>query len=171
MSQLKGTTLLSATSSFIGIVKNRVKESAIVVLAVVVLGVSIGSYYKSTTIIKLESQNTSLISNNAKLESDIKKVEKINSDNLIEISKLKASLEASNNVIINNTQKVKEEEKRYAQLQKKVQEKIEAIDRHYRALEPSKENEQRRAIEISLERSRGVWLLYCNAVPEAQECK
>lgn len=66
---------------------------------------------------------------------------------------------------------VKEDKKRYDALSKQVGEKLSAIEAKYSALEPTKDNLDRKTIEISLERSKGVWLMYCLAVVEAKECQ
>jgi signal transduction histidine kinase len=51
-----------------------------------------------------------------------------------------------------------------------VEKKVAAIEEKYKVLEPTPDNEGRKAVEISLERSKGLWLSYCLQEPQDQAC-
>jgi hypothetical protein len=51
-----------------------------------------------------------------------------------------------------------------------VEKKVAAIEEKYKAMPPTPDNEGRKAVEVSLERSKGLWLAYCLQEPQDQAC-
>ena len=105
-----------------------------------------------------------------RLDGELTKAGKANADLAVENNRLKQSAGITDDVTNSVAQKSKELDSRYSEMQKQVSTKLKAIEAKYSAQEPTKESLDRKAIEISLERSKGVWLLYCLGEPQAKEC-
>ena len=105
-----------------------------------------------------------------RLGGELAKAEDINKSLGEENSRLKGSGKITDDVTSAVAEKSKELDSRYSEMQKQVAVKLKALEAKYSAQEPTKESLDRKAIEISLERSRGVWLLYCLGEPQAKEC-
>lgn len=54
---------------------------------------------------------------------------------------------------------------------KYVDNKLAEIEAKYALREQTTENAQRKALEVSLERAKGMWLTYCLQEPEEKPCK
>lgn len=63
------------------------------------------------------------------------------------------------------------QEKAKSQAAVYVNTKLAEIEKKYATKEPSPTNEQRKNVEISLERAKGLWLTYCLQEPEEEPCK
>lgn len=63
------------------------------------------------------------------------------------------------------------QEKVKTQAAKQVEKKLEEINQKYEKLEQSQINHERKAVEISLERAKGLWVTYCNQAPTEEACK
>lgn len=62
-------------------------------------------------------------------------------------------------------------EKTKSQANQYVEKKLAAIEKKYADMEQNAANAERKRIEISLERAKGLWLTYCLQVPEDHACK
>lgn len=58
-----------------------------------------------------------------------------------------------------------------AQAAQIVENKLKAIETKYAGLEQTQANEERKRVEISLERAKGLWLTYCIQQPQDKACK
>lgn len=114
----------------------------------------------------IETQGTEI----NRIKGELTKAEGINKDLSAENTRLKSSGKITDDVTAKVQEQGKVLDERYSEMQKQVADKLKAIERKYGAATPSKENEDRKTIEISLERSKGVWLMYCLAEPKAKEC-
>ncbi len=68
-------------------------------------------------------------------------------------------------------QKETKQEKAKSQAATYVNNKLAEIEKKYAAKEPTPANEQRKNVEISLERAKGLWLTYCLQEPTEDPCK
>lgn len=114
------------------------------------------------------------------------------SDRGKEISRLNTAVTEKDREIVNLGDKLKKAEdlnngkEKIADNKKEVQEKVDAgvsdakkyvdkrmkeIDTKYEKLPKTDENKEARRIEISLDRVRGLWLIYCIQVPQDLQCK
>lgn len=108
-------------------------------------------------VINLKSDKKVLEEKNKELKTDIKN--KVISDDTTE--EVKVEVKAV---------EVKQEKVK-TQAAKQVEKKLEEINQKYEKLEQSQVNQERKAIEISLERAKGLWVTYCNQAPTEEACK
>lgn len=60
--------------------------------------------------------------------------------------------------------------KEFEGLRKITQQKFAEIDSKYSKMEDTPANKELRRVEIGMERSRGIWRMYCISEPLAEEC-
>ena len=139
------------------------------VAALLVIAIGFGAIlYHSYTELEhtAEKQATEI----SRIGEELRKAEGINKTLSDENTRLKGSATITEGVKDGVAEKAKELDSRYSEMQKQVSDKLKAIETKYKAQGASRESDDRKAVEISLERSRGVWLLFCLAEPKAKEC-
>lgn len=148
-----------------------IAQAALMPILLVVLGVlGVYSYVISNDRTQLQETVTQLSQKVGQQASELTAAGETNSRLNRELEKYQRSNDITSDVKDKLTELEKADQKRYDEMQKQVSEKLKAIDSKYAAMAPSPDNSDRKAVEISLERSRGVWLLYCLAEPAAKEC-
>lgn len=142
--------------------------AGILLALVAVLGFAGYQYVRAS---KLEANVAVLTTQVSGLTADLQKANKTNADNQKELERLRQGTTITDQVTGDHAKNEQAGKVQYDALQKKVAERLKAIEAEYAAKEKTEENAKRKAVAISLERSRGIWLMYCNAVPAAVECK
>lgn len=89
----------------------------------------------------------------------------------LELSKKVSSEVATEEVKVEVKKAEVKQEKAKTEAAVIVEKKLEAIEAKYAKLEQSKANEDRKRVEISLERAKGLWLTYCIQEPQDKACK
>jgi predicted phage tail protein len=89
----------------------------------------------------------------------------------LELSKKKDSDQATEDVKVIVKEVVVKQEQAKTQANEYVENKLAAIEAKYKDLEKSAANEERKRVEISLERAKGLWLSYCLQEPQNKACK
>ena len=136
-------------------------------LLMIVSGYGAFLYHHNTVLANTVQAQTTEIT---RIGGELTKAEGVNKTLADENSKLRGSGKITDDVATKVDEKAKELDERYSEMQKQVADQLKVIERKYGAVAPSKENDDRKAIEISLERSKGVWLMYCLAEPKSKEC-
>lgn len=105
------------------------------------------------------------------LKSENKVLDDRNKEVLAALSKKADSDDATEEVKLVVKKVEEQQEKIRTDANKYVDTQLQKINAKYAALEKTKINEERRSIEISLERARGLWKSYCIQEPAADACK
>lgn len=112
---------------------------------------------KNDRIDKLGEEIAQLNTKNEELKTELTK--KVKSDIITEVAKEEVKQE-----------EVKQE-KAKTQANLYVEKKLADIEKKYAQMEQSAANQERKRVEISLERAKGLWLTFCLQEPEEKACK
>ncbi len=140
------------------------------VLIVALLGLGFYTFNVYSDRGALQTTVSSLHNEVGQLGEQLKSTAATNKRLASEIDLLKKSQTITDDIKDKLDAGAKEDKKRFEAMSKQVGDKLAAIEAKYKALEPTKDNLDRKAIDISLERSRGVYHMYCLVEPAAKEC-
>jgi chromosome segregation ATPase len=122
----------------------------------------------------LQAKNARITDLNNQITSKTKEYDTLNGKYealKVEMSKKVTSDTATEEVKADVKKAEVKQEAAKTQANQYVEDKLKAIDSKYAALEQSKANEERKRVEISLERAKGLWLTYCLQQPQDKSCK
>jgi Tfp pilus assembly protein PilN len=116
---------------------------------------------------RIDNLNSQLTSKNTQYDElsgkyEVLKVEvgkKVSSDGVTEAAKTEVKQAEVKQVVAKT------------QAQQIVEDKLKAIETKYAGMEQTKANEERKRVDISLERAKGLWLTYCIQQPQDKACK
>lgn len=116
---------------------------------------------------RIENLNTTITDLNKKVVETNEKYEQAKKDLL----KKNNSEQATEEVKAEVKQVEVVQEKVKTQANQYVEKKLAEINDKYSKLEQSKVNQERKEVEISLQRASGLWMTYCAQVPDDLACK
>jgi predicted negative regulator of RcsB-dependent stress response len=79
--------------------------------------------------------------------------------------------EAIDKVDTKTSEEIKQAQKEVTEAKRYVDKRLAEIDKKYKSLPDDEESSRAKTIEISLERARGMWAVYCIQVPKDPACK
>ena len=137
----------------------------------VMLAVSLGStgwfWYESN---QLSHEITRISGEKSILEASVGILTDTNKRLAEQVGKSAASTEVTNAVNEALDKQREELDKQFEGLRKITQQKFADIEKKYAAMEDTPANKELRRVEIGMERSRGIWRMFCNSEPLAVEC-
>jgi len=145
------------TNSFLSSKSN--KLMLILTLVLLVVSVTFVYLYKSTrnSLIEQTATSQNLVNQNKQLVIEMEERERINKIDKETIAGLEKALGSKQDQITD--------------VQKAIDEKVASVKIRYEALPKTDANKIAMEREISAERIRGAWLLYCKQNPKHERCK
>lgn len=143
--------------SFMSNVANKIM--LIITLVALITGITFAFLYKQqqSAITNLSIENNSLMIAKANLEKDIESKERIAKVSQETINKLTTELQSKNEMVDG--------------VDREINRKVTEITRKYESLPKNDANRIAMEREISSERIKGAWLLYCKQNPQHERCK
>lgn len=145
----------------------KLKEIAMTVIFVIAMSIAVGA---SLWAVKLDKENTKLEGNVAQLSTANELLIGANDKLVQAMDLLRDSYKINEDVSKKITEEVKKITDNMEGMRNHTSKKLDEINKKYDQLDDTPENRELRRVDISLERARGIWRLYCVSEPAAKEC-